>query len=106
MPEGWAKIPPDLTVEIVSPNDLVEEQDENLEDYWKVGVPLVWVINPNSRTVRVHRKDCSASDLHDAGELSGEDVIPGFRCPVREILPRREPPIETPSSPIGTNGPE
>ena len=25
--------------------------------------------------------------LREDGELSGEDVIPGFRCMVREILP-------------------
>ena len=105
LPQGWAKIPPDLAVEVVSPNDLVYELDEKLEDYWKVVVPLVWVINPNSRIVRVRRKDGSGSDLHEADELSGEDIIPGFRCPVREILPRREPSTATPSSPNGPNGP-
>jgi Uma2 family endonuclease len=105
LPQGWAKIPPDLAVEVLSPNDTAYELDEKLEDYRKVGVSLVWVINPNSRTVRVHRKDGSASDLHEADEISGEDVIPGFCCPVREILPRREPSTEAPPSPNGPNGP-
>ena len=56
LPKGWAKIPPDLAVEVVSPNDTAYELEEKLEDYQKVGVPLVWVIYPNSRTVRVHRR--------------------------------------------------
>ena len=83
LPEGWAKIPPDLAVEVVSPNDTAYELDEKLDDYQKVGVPLVWVINPKSRTVMVHRGDGSVSHLREDDELSGEDVIPGFRCPMQ-----------------------
>jgi Uma2 family endonuclease len=105
LPKGWAKIPPDLAVEVISPNDTAYELDEKLEDYEKVGVPLVWVINPNSRAVRVHRGDGSVSYLHEDDELSGEDVIPGFRCPVREILPVREPLQEAQANPSGPDGP-
>ena len=40
-PKGWVKIPPDLAVEVVSPNDSVEELiEEKLADYRKAGVPL------------------------------------------------------------------
>jgi Uma2 family endonuclease len=91
LPKGWTKIPPDLAVEVVSPNDTTYELDEKLEDYRKAGVPLVWVINPNSRIVWVLRGDGSVSHLSEDQELSGEDVIPGFRCRIREILPPREP---------------
>jgi Uma2 family endonuclease len=90
-PKGWIKIPPDLAVEVVSPNDTAEEVEEKRVDYHRAGVPLVWVIFPVARTARVHRTDGSASDLLEDDELSGEAVIPGFRCPLREILPRRQP---------------
>src|SRR5207237_4696280 len=105
LPKGWAKIPPDLAVEVISPRDTAYELDEKLEDYRKVGVPLVWVINPNSRTVRIHRGDDPVIYLHEDDELSGEDIIPGFRCPVREILPPREPHAEAQPNPTGPNGP-
>jgi Uma2 family endonuclease len=95
LPKGWAKVPPDLVVEVVPPNDLVYELEEKLSDYRKVGVPLIWVINPESRTVTVYRLDGSISRLQDDGELSGEDVVPGFRCPIREILPPPGQPDET-----------
>ena len=101
LPKGWAKIPPDLAVEVLSPNDTTYELDEKLEDYQKAGVHLVWVINPNSRTVRVHRGDGTVSYLHEDDELSGEDVIPGFRCTVREILPVREPSQDVAANPNG-----
>jgi Uma2 family endonuclease len=101
LPKGWAKIVPDLVVEVVSPNDTVYELEEKLDGYRKVNVPLVWVINPKSRNVRVHRANGSVSDLHENDELSGEDVIPGFRCPITEILPRREPSPEVQPNPNG-----
>ena len=104
VPLGWAKIPPDLAVEVVSPNDIVYQLDDKLEDYRKVGVPLVWVIYPNSRTVMVYRVDGSTSFLHENDVLSGEDVIPGFRCSVAEIFPPREASPEVAPSPTAPNG--
>jgi Uma2 family endonuclease len=101
LPEGWAKIRPDLAVEVVSPNDLVEELDDKLADYEKAGIPLIWVVYLVSRTVMVYRADGSVTRLHEDDELSGEDVIPGFRCRLRDILPTREPGSAAPSSPNG-----
>lgn len=105
LPKGWAKVPPDLAVEVVSPNDLVYKLEEKLSDYRKVGVPLVWVIYPETRTVMVYRRDGSISRLQDDGELSGEDVVPGFRCPIREILPPLGQPEEGQPTATRTNGP-
>ena len=63
-------------------------------------MPLIWVINPESRTVMVYRRDGSISRLQDDDELSGEDVIPGLRCPIREILPPlRQPEEAEPTAP-------
>jgi Uma2 family endonuclease len=95
LPKGWTRIPPDLAIEVLSPNDTTYELDEKLEDFKKAGVPLIWVINPNSRVVSVIRGDGSVSRLSAADELQGEDVIPGFRCAVSEILPAREPASES-----------
>jgi Uma2 family endonuclease len=103
LPKGWARVPPDLVVEVISPNDLVYKLEEKLNDYRKVGVPLIWVINPESRTVTVYRRDGSISRLQDDEELSGEDVVPGFRCPIRDILPPLGQPEE--AQPTRTNGP-
>ncbi len=36
--------------------------------------------------------------------LSGEDVIPGFRCPLRDILPRRTLAEGPGTAPAGPNG--
>jgi Uma2 family endonuclease len=101
LPKGWAKIPPDLVVEVVSPNETVYELDDKREDFERVGVPLIWVINPKSRTAMIYRSDGTSSHLHEEEDLLGEDVIPGFRCPLREIFPPREPSVEIERIPNG-----
>lgn len=84
---GHARIAPDLAIEVISPNDLYPEVDVKLEDYFLAGIPLIWVINPELRTVRVYHADGSSVRLREHDELTGEDVLPGFRCRVGELFP-------------------
>ena len=86
-PVGWLKIVPDLVVEVNSPNDLASEIDRKVEDYRTAGVPLVWVVSPEARTVQVYRPDGSSARLRADDELSGEDVLPGFRFAVSDLFP-------------------
>ena len=85
-PKGDILVPPDLAVEVISPNDLAESLEERLSDYRKAGVRLVWVVSPGSRTVQVRRPDGSAAILNESATLSGEDVIPGFACNVADLF--------------------
>ncbi|HMB02773.1 MAG TPA: Uma2 family endonuclease [Isosphaeraceae bacterium] len=87
LPDGWITFAPDLAVEVIWPNDSAYEVDEKIEAYLKVGVRLVWVINPHTRTVDIHSPDGPRGRLREGDELSGEEVIPGFRCPVASIFP-------------------
>jgi Uma2 family endonuclease len=85
-PQGHCRISPDLAVEVVSPNDLYSEVETKVGEYLGAGVRLVWVIDPPTRSVRVHRADGTVADLEEKDELSGEEVIPGFHCRVRELF--------------------
>jgi Uma2 family endonuclease len=85
--EGWLSIRPDLAVEVVSPNDTAYELDQKIEEYLAVGVPLVWVVNPETRIVKIHRQDGTVSKLHADAELTGENVLPSFQCKVESLFP-------------------
>lgn len=85
-PKGHCPVAPDLVAEVISPNDSYEEVEEKVEEYLGAGVRLVWVINPSTRKVRVHRLKGTVTDLGEADELDGEDVLPGFRCRVGELF--------------------
>jgi Uma2 family endonuclease len=87
LPKGDVLMPPDLAVEVVSPNDLYNEVDVKVSEYLSVGVPLVWVVNPETRTACVFRPDGSARRLREDEEIDGGDVLPGFRCRLAEFFP-------------------
>ena len=84
--KGYIRIAPDLAVEVLSPNDLADDAEAKVEEYLDAGVRLVWVISPKAETVTVYRDDRSAVKLHEADELSGENVLPGFRCKVSDLF--------------------
>jgi hypothetical protein len=52
---------------------------------------LIWVIHPEVRAIQVIRADGSGLRIRSGGELSGEDVVPGFRCPVDALFPAARP---------------
>lgn len=87
VPTGHLRIAPDLVVEVISPNDLAYEVDQKVLEYLDAGVRLVWVINPEARTVRIHRADGTTDWFKEPGELLGDDVLPGFRCLVADLFP-------------------
>lgn len=88
LPPGWARLAPDLAAEVISPNDLYEEVDQKIEEYLRAGVRRVWVVVPQTRLVRVYRPDGTSVRLGEDDELDGEDVLPGFRCRVRDLFPQ------------------
>jgi Uma2 family endonuclease len=94
--EGYTYIPPDLAVEVLSPNDLAYEVENKVLEYLNAGVALVWVINPEARTVHIHRGDGSVGWLREEDELGGEDVVPGFGCRVAVLFPAK--PAQSPAS--------
>ena len=85
-PKGWIRIPPDLAVEVISPNDLYEEIETKVNEYFAANVRLIWVVSPGSRTVLIRRPDGTAAVLNESGTLSGETVVPGFSVPVSELF--------------------
>ena len=57
-----------------------------LGDWLVAGSRLVWVVDPKRRLARVYRADGSETILGDDGVLVGEDVVPGFACPLESVL--------------------
>jgi Uma2 family endonuclease len=77
---------PALIVEIMSPSDKVEDIDEMVAAYVAAGVPLVWLVDPQDRTVTIYRPGDEPSLVNARQELSGGDVLPGFRVPVARLF--------------------
>lgn len=85
-PDGYITIAPDLAVEVVSPKDRYERVMLKVGDYRSAKVRLIWVISPKTKSVLIRRLDGSCAELFEDGELSGEDVIPGFACKIADLF--------------------
>jgi Uma2 family endonuclease len=86
IPEGFSPVPPDLAVEVLSPDDRSRYVLDKVGEYLDAGVRLVWVIDPRARTATVYRSLSDVRRLVASDALDGEDVLPGFRCPLRDVL--------------------
>ncbi len=85
--EGPWRLAPDLAVEIVSPTDRYTDVTQKVIDYLQYGVRLVWVIDPKTRTIRVHSQDDpDGSVLGEADQLTGAEVFESWTMPVKDIL--------------------
>jgi Uma2 family endonuclease len=51
--DGYIHAAPQLLVEVLSPANTRREREEKLGDYASIGVPEVWVISPEARTVEI-----------------------------------------------------
>lgn len=90
--DAYDYLAPDLAVEVTSPGDTVHELDEKLQEYLAAGVQEFWVINPELRTAKVYRPDGTITALHEADELDGGKIVPGFRCRLADLLKLPKPP--------------
>lgn len=87
LPDGFLEGAPELAIEILSPNNTVEEMHAKLVEYFENGSQLVWVIHPNERYALVYRTANEPERLLKSTDgLDGEDVIPGFSLPVAELF--------------------
>ena len=78
---------PALAVEIVSQHDRYSDIVQKVADYLQHGTQLVWIIDTQSRTIRVHSQDDpDGKILYDADTLSGESVLPDRQMAVSSIL--------------------
>jgi Uma2 family endonuclease len=77
---------PLLTVEILSPNDTVDEIHEKISTYLNVGVSLVWILDPYDRTVTIYQPNAPPSFVNEQQELTGDPTLPGFRVPLADLF--------------------
>jgi len=77
--------PPDMAIEILSPDDRASRIARKIEYYLSHGVRMVWLLDPEIRRVWVHKPGQHA--VGPDGTLSGEDVLPGLEIPVARLFP-------------------
>ena len=85
---------PDLAVEVLSESNTSAEIAQKLREYFQSGTRLAWIVDPPTRTVAIYHGPGEPTRVLDtAGQLDGEEVVPGFTLPVADLF-RNVPPTE------------
>jgi Uma2 family endonuclease len=83
---GYWEGPPDLVVEVISPNDRYSEVEETVSAWLEAGTGMVIVVDPRRKRVTVERPTGETLRLTEQNVIEGGDVVPGWSLPVRAIF--------------------
>ena len=83
---GLLRFAPDLAVEVLSPSETASSLEEKLHDYTVAGTPLIWVVDPERRTIMTIAADAPVRWLVEGDTLEGGLIIPGFSCAVADVF--------------------
>jgi Uma2 family endonuclease len=85
-PTGFFPGPPDLAVEVLSPGDRASEVTAKTRHWLATGCREVWNVDPETKTITLHRADGSIVQLSTSDHLESPQLLPGLRKPLAEIF--------------------
>jgi Uma2 family endonuclease len=77
---------PQLVVEVMSPNDVWGKVLRRAAEFQRRGVAVVWIVDPQNRTVTVLRGNELPQPLDENDEVTGEPTFPDLRCRVADLF--------------------
>lgn len=85
VPTAFWRLPPDIAIEVVSPDETAQSLQVKISEYLDAGTSEVWVIYSLSREVVAHFPNRTARTLTDVQMLTSA-LLPGFSCQVAELF--------------------
>jgi Uma2 family endonuclease len=91
--EKYGEKPPLLAAEVLSPNDTHGKVGRRVREQKRFGTRLIWVLDPDARNVIVSQGGKEDQVVEADEDITGEDVLPDFRCRVADFfaLPGKQP---------------
>jgi Uma2 family endonuclease len=85
----WGSEAPDLAVEVLSPEQHGEAYARpKVTEYLAAGAKVVWLVDPESRTIRVYEPNRGDYAVYSEDtEITLDAIAPGFSAPVRSFFP-------------------
>lgn len=84
--DGYLRVPPDIAIEGTSQWDTIAHALARVVMWLEAGTPLVWLADALGGTVFVCSQESSPRVLAGDDALDGEDILPGFTLPLRDIF--------------------
>ncbi|HLO51948.1 MAG TPA: Uma2 family endonuclease [Kamptonema sp.] len=94
LPATWKRnqacpIPPELVIEIISPDQTLTEFEAKANDYFAAGVLRVWVVDPEAITIRIFYPDGLIEIYTDRMPIV-DLLLPGLELSTRQIFEEAE----------------
>lgn len=86
LPAGYFPGPPDLVVEVLSPDDRPAAVVSKTADWLAAGAGLVWNVDPAARVLVAHAADGTVVRFLPPAAVSAGDVVPGFELPLDRVF--------------------
>ena len=86
LPETYFDVPPDAIFEVRSPSDRWTEILRKVTEYLLLGVPAVYVLDPETSRVHCYFADRPETILDVDDEFVGIGPLAGFRVPVAKFF--------------------
>lgn len=83
---GYFPGAPDLAVEVLSPDDGAGNVLDKVSQYLAAGTTAVWIVDPDRKTLAVHRNDQPVRVFGISEVVADEGLLPGLRLPVADIF--------------------
>ncbi len=77
---------PDLAIEVVSPSDTVNEMMTRIHEYFRYGIPHVWIVHPVFDQIYLYESPESVQILRRGSTLEGSPLFPGLNLPSAEVF--------------------
>ena len=84
--EGYLPGAPDLAIEVIDYGEDPLEVREKIETWLRHGSKMVIAVNVEPESVTVYRSPTEMRQLGLDDVIDGEEVVPGWRLPVRELF--------------------
>ena len=87
--ENWIAGAPDLVVEVLLPSTAAHDRATKLPIYAEAGVPDVWLIDPQAKTVEVLKlqgKKYFVEATHAGDQALTSNLFPGWQLPLADLF--------------------
>ncbi|MEW5859050.1 MAG: Uma2 family endonuclease [Cyanobacteriota bacterium] len=94
LPASWKRneacpVPPELVIEIISPDQTLKEFENKAKDYFDAGILRVWVVDPEAMNIRIFFPDGSSQLYTDTTPIV-DTLLLGLELTPRQIFEQAE----------------
>ncbi len=82
----FVEVAPELIVEVLSPDDRWSKVTQKMREYFTIGVELIWIVDPQARTVYAYRSLTDVREFKEGDVLPGDEVLPGFSLRMADLF--------------------